>query len=363
VTRPKLLLADASVTTRKIVELSFAADEIDVLTTTDAESAMQKFTESLPDIVLVDVGLSGMSGYQICGIIKDDEATRHIPVLLLVGSFEPFDNYEAERVGADGFLTTPFNSSRDLVTCVTTLLARNFVTEPAEVEIPAEPEVADVEDIDSLYNRSITETVEVDDIDSLSQIESFQEYSSLEEVDSLAEIESLPDVGSVETIESLEDVDSLNNLLGDSGMDDEMIEASRPADTASKKIAEFVPQVAKSSVVAELEPAPELLIEEPVTAKSIEVDSGPAPITDVLDLKLKRVLDEPETVEPISVEKEPVLDAVVGPEEPSPDLIALIAQRVVERLSDKVIREVAQTAVPAIAEKLIREALEDGKKD
>ncbi len=362
-TRPKLLLADASVTTRKIVELSFASEEIDVLTTTDADSAMQKFTESPPDIVLVDVGLSGMSGYQICGIIKDDEATRHIPVLLLVGSFEPFDNYEAERVGADGFLTTPFNSSRDLVACVTTLLARNSVTETAVVEIPAEPEVADVEDIESLYKRSITKTVEDDSIDSLDQIESFQEYSSLKEVDSLAEIESLPDVGSVETIDSLEDVNSHNNLLGDSGMDDEMIEASHPADTVSKKTAEFVPQVVTSSVVADLEPAPELTFEEDRTPKSVDIDPGSAPGTEVLDLKLRRVLDEPETVEISSLEKEPVVQTVVGPEEPSPDLIALIAQRVVERLSDKVIREVAQTAVPAIAEKLIREALEDGKKD
>ena len=96
-TKPKLLLADDSVTIRKVVELTFADEGIDVSAVADAESAMAKFVEIQPDIVLVDVGLAGTNGYHICEMIKQDEATRHIPVLLLVGSFEPFDQDEAER--------------------------------------------------------------------------------------------------------------------------------------------------------------------------------------------------------------------------------------------------------------------------
>ena len=114
-TKPKLLLADDSVTVRKVVELTFADEGIDVTAVGDAIGAMQRFVEIQPDIVLVDVGLEGTNGYQICEMIKADEATRHIPVMLLVGSFEPFDHDEANRVGADGFLTKPFNSIRDLV--------------------------------------------------------------------------------------------------------------------------------------------------------------------------------------------------------------------------------------------------------
>src|SRR5688500_609747 len=115
VTAPKLLLADDSITIRKVVELTFADEGIEVTTVGDSAAVMEKFVEIQPDVVLVDVGLEGTNGYQICEMIKQDEATKHIPVLLLVGSFEPFDQDEAERVGADGFLTKPFQSIRDLV--------------------------------------------------------------------------------------------------------------------------------------------------------------------------------------------------------------------------------------------------------
>ena len=123
VTKPKLLLADDSVTIRKVVELTFVDEGIEVFAVADGEAAMQKFVEVQPDIVLVDVEMPGPSGYQICEMIKQDEATRHIPVVLLVGSFEPFDQDEAERVEADGFLPKPFNSIRDLVARVNDLLA------------------------------------------------------------------------------------------------------------------------------------------------------------------------------------------------------------------------------------------------
>ena len=113
-TRPKLLLADDSVTIRKVVELTFADEGIEVSTVADAAAAMLKFVEIQPDIVLVDVGLTGTNGYRICEMIKHDEATKHIPVILLVGSFEPFDQDQAERCKADSVLTKPFHSIREL---------------------------------------------------------------------------------------------------------------------------------------------------------------------------------------------------------------------------------------------------------
>jgi len=86
---------------------------------------MQKFVEIQPDIVLVDVRIQDTSGYRICEMIKQDEGQKHIPVLLLVGSFEPFDHDEAEPgLGADGFLTKPFHSIRDLVGAFLNCLTR-----------------------------------------------------------------------------------------------------------------------------------------------------------------------------------------------------------------------------------------------
>ncbi len=118
----KLLLADDSITIQKVVNLTFADEGIEVISVGDGNSAMAKFEELTPDLVMVDINMPGMSGYEICERIKQNEATRRIPVILLVGSFEPFDEAEAQRVGANDYLTKPFQSIRQLVTKVSDLL-------------------------------------------------------------------------------------------------------------------------------------------------------------------------------------------------------------------------------------------------
>lgn len=123
--RKKLLLADDSVTIQKVVNLTFADEGIDVVAVSDGDAAMEKFVEFAPDLLMVDVNMPGMDGYRICEMVKQDEETAHIPVILLVGSFEPFDEERAYRVGADGYLTKPFQSIRQLVGKVTALLDSN----------------------------------------------------------------------------------------------------------------------------------------------------------------------------------------------------------------------------------------------
>jgi len=225
--RPKLLLADDSVTIRKVVELTFADEGIDVTTVGDSATAMSRFVEIQPDIVLVDAGLDGTSGYQICEMIKSDDATRHIPVLLLIGSFEPFDQDEAERVQADGFLTKPFHSIRDLVARVWELLGHDTATPqaaPAVVDafgaeheslehissdLTAIPASNEDDDIDELYRSSFAETVEID------------EY------------------------------DTVDDMLGDSALDDEMIEASYPTEAYTADLNGLISDVDPVSEVKE----------------------------------------------------------------------------------------------------------------
>ena len=156
----KLLLADDSVTIQKVVNLTFADEGIEVLTAGDGDTAMQMLSESRPDIVLADVHMPGANGYEICRSIRENEATRDLPVILLVGSFEPFDQGEAERVGASAYLTKPFQSIRQLVAQVSDLLG-----EPEEdiSDLATDEPVADDpddHDIDSLYKESITENVD-----------------------------------------------------------------------------------------------------------------------------------------------------------------------------------------------------------
>lgn len=274
--RPKLLLADDSVTIRKVVEMTFADEGIDVATVGDADAAMQKFVEIQPDIVLVDTSLPGTNGYQICEMIKADELTKNIPVLLLVGSFEPFDQDAAERARADGFLTKPFHSIRDLVERVSDLLGR-------EPKPAATPETADIE---NLYQKSFAETQEI------------------------------------------EEYDTVDDLLGDPGMDDDLIETASAA--AAGNGHDVAAVIEPEPIVDEFDWSPEAIVAEPAEV------SQPIRIFD----------DEPQEPSP----------------EPSAELIEMIANRVIEKLSDKAVREIAQEAVPRIAEKLIREALDDDKK-
>ncbi len=118
----KLLLADDSVTIQKVVNLTFADEGMEVTAFGDGDSAVENLEAVMPDIVLADIHMPGLSGYQVCEQIKQNPRFQHIPVILLVGSFEPFDEDEAKRSGADDYLTKPFQSIRQLVSRVNALI-------------------------------------------------------------------------------------------------------------------------------------------------------------------------------------------------------------------------------------------------
>ncbi|MFY9222448.1 MAG: response regulator [Blastocatellia bacterium] len=134
----KILLADDSITIQKVVNLTFSDEGIEVVTVGNGELAVRRLNEVQPDIVLADIYMPGKSGYEVCEYIKTNPQYSHIPVLLLVGAFEPFDPTEAIRVKADGHLTKPFES-RALVATVNRLIAsspKKAVT-PAPTQAPS----------------------------------------------------------------------------------------------------------------------------------------------------------------------------------------------------------------------------------
>ncbi|HEX8098116.1 MAG TPA: response regulator, partial [Pyrinomonadaceae bacterium] len=118
----KLLVADDSITIQKVVDLTFTDEGMEVTAVGDGEQALARIEEEPPDVVLADVHMPKLGGYEVCERIKRDERLRHIPVMLLVGSFEPFNESEARRVGADDYLTKPFQSIRELIGKVGSLL-------------------------------------------------------------------------------------------------------------------------------------------------------------------------------------------------------------------------------------------------
>ncbi len=116
-----LLLADDSVVIQKLVGLSFANEDVKLLTTDNGDDAISMARERRPDIVLADVVMPGRSGYEVCQAIKGDPALAHIPVILLTGTFEAFDEARARAVGSDGHITKPFEAQA-LVERVNTML-------------------------------------------------------------------------------------------------------------------------------------------------------------------------------------------------------------------------------------------------
>jgi CheY-like chemotaxis protein len=105
-----LLLADDSVTIQKVVGISFANEDVRIVTVDNGDDAVARAREIRPDIVLADVVMPGKSGYDVCAAIKGDPELRGVPVLLLTGTFETFDEDRAARVGADGHITKPFEA-------------------------------------------------------------------------------------------------------------------------------------------------------------------------------------------------------------------------------------------------------------
>lgn len=106
----KLLLADDSVVIQKLVGLSFANEDIEIFSTDNGDDAVTQAREIKPDVILADVVMPGLSGYEVCETIKRDPALAHTPILLLTGTFEAFDEGRAASVGADGHITKPFEA-------------------------------------------------------------------------------------------------------------------------------------------------------------------------------------------------------------------------------------------------------------
>jgi CheY-like chemotaxis protein len=103
-----LLLADDSITIQRVIELTFADEDIRVVAVSDGHEAIARIEETPPDIVLADVEMPGTDGYEVARHIRRTPKLAHIPVLLLTGAFEPVDQAKVADVGCQGVLTKPF---------------------------------------------------------------------------------------------------------------------------------------------------------------------------------------------------------------------------------------------------------------
>lgn len=134
--RRTLLIADDSVTIRKVVEITFADSDLRVETAGSGQEALDKIARLRPDVVLADVVMPEPAGYEICLAVK--ASANPVPVVLLAGTFEPFDAARAATCGADAHLVKPFDT-KTLVDEVWRLLEPRKPSHPVVLP-PAEEE-------------------------------------------------------------------------------------------------------------------------------------------------------------------------------------------------------------------------------
>jgi CheY-like chemotaxis protein len=117
----KILLADDSLTIQKVVELTLAGTDYELTCVSNGQMALESLQHSRPDLILADVVMPGKNGYEVCEAVKRNPATARIPVLLLSGTFEPFDRDRADRIAADRVISKPFDAQH-LLDQIETLL-------------------------------------------------------------------------------------------------------------------------------------------------------------------------------------------------------------------------------------------------
>lgn len=348
-----ILLADDSVTIQKVIELTFMDEDYEVVSAGNGDEALDRLEEVTPDVVIADVHMPGASGFDVAK--RSKQLHPAVPVLLLVGTFEPFDEADFEDSGAESYLKKPFDS-QELLQRVNDLLeaapepgddSLGTATEPLGAPPPPPAPVQDEEDedISDLGTRAIPELGGERD-------EAVQPAAA--EPAAEPEDEPFPELGRPAAA-----------APGAAG-DDDIFRGFAEADGSSE---------VRPPVELEEEAPPELEVEE---------DSGWDLAPDVeetppADFELET---EPETaVEPEPVEIHPpelegdgedaapsgvstpaaaASAAEAGRDgELSDAEVERIARRVVELMSGDAVREVAWEVVPDLAEVVIKERLKE----
>jgi CheY-like chemotaxis protein len=122
---PRILVADDNTNIQKMVVLAFQERGVEVIAVGNGEAAVRRLPDANPDLVLADVFMPVRNGYEVCEFVKKDPRFAHVPVILLVGAFDPLDEKEARRVGADGVLKKPFVPPDPLIAMVMSALEKN----------------------------------------------------------------------------------------------------------------------------------------------------------------------------------------------------------------------------------------------
>jgi DNA-binding response OmpR family regulator len=310
-----LLLADASSTIQRIVELTFAAENIAVVPFSDGEHAIASLDRSLPDIVLADIGMPGRSGYEISRYIKNSPPLAHIPVLLLTGAFEPVDQAKALEAGCDGILIKPFEPQ----------FVINRVKELLRKPKPGTKE-AEVEEYFEELDKA------------------FANLSASQPPGVLLE----PHVES--TLAAAGDLSIAHDEPSSHSLEPEL-SAEMPVSAASGSAGSITPDLARVTPIAEpakVAPAPAAVAAATATPAATAPRPSLAEAFAAL-LAAERSGNGHSTLSAFAPTPRPI---------PVDDIVEQVTRRVIEQMTDSVVRETVTNIVSATAERMVREEIE-----
>ena len=185
----RILVADDNSNIQKMVGLALKDQGIDVVAVGNGEAAVRKISDIRPDLVLADVFMPVRNGYEVCQYVKSDSTLAHIPVILLVGAFDPLDEQEAQRVGADGVLKKPFVPPDPLISMVKSALARAGVS-IGGVAPPPQMKEEPIRVAEMIAPRTAAPIREVPSVSSLAPV---QEFPSIDSEPAQDEMPALPE--------------------------------------------------------------------------------------------------------------------------------------------------------------------------
>ena len=393
----KLLLADDSITIQKIVELTFADEGVSVVCVNNGREAIDWLEEFTPDVVLADVFMPQVSGYEVCQYIKQNEKLKHIPVMLLIGSFEPFDEAEARRVGANDTLTKPFQSIRRLLEKVGILVSEpppeeQISTAELPKVMPHAPELEKLTEQEIALTTADTKELSPELRDVVDQASDAQarKVNQKSTADTKAHEGTMErKVANAETQVAEQDEGAGDVLLdlGDyapAGSDDDFVldidldEVQEPSPVESAYQAQAfisktrigVRDVAAADAWSKPSARDQLATTQDLHRPGFEVPDEPAPQEAYREASIPVenqrsetsgfAAQYPRTDSPNASTMGPGSDSRSNLlQQLSPEMIDAIARRAVELLSEKVVQEIAWEVVPQLAELMIKRQLEE----
>ncbi len=340
-----LLLADDSVTIQRVIELTFADEDVHVVAVSDGDEAIAVLDKNPPDIVLADVGMPGRNGYEVAEHIKNTPRLAHIPIVLLTGAFEKIDEAKAEAAGCAGVLNKPFEP-QIVIGRVKELLAR---PRPARTDSRISPPTA----------RASSVPIAAPAVAAMGSSSDNRDY--FDRLDqAFANLAAPPDNEQQSVADAIDWFATHHPSDKPESTVPPFAEPWDPSPPAAPP-PDLPLSYARPPIPAPIEFRPEP-VHEAVSSGSTEVrsmSSSPAPppsLPPLADAFAALLAAEQSSPAPSA---QPVWPGASVPAVTvTDDLIEQVTRRVLERLSDRVVKEAVGERVSAVAERLVREEIQ-----